>query len=92
MGASIQVTELTENFDYLAFQSLYNNKAVPLLLITEKGKLIIYTTDYQPLPRTGQTLISLVPPIDTTGSQVISDTVQQSIGGSQGVDDSFRNA
>jgi NhaP-type Na+/H+ or K+/H+ antiporter len=92
IGASIQVTELTENFDYLAFQSLYNNKAVPLMLVTVRGKLIIYTADYQPLPRSGQTLISLVPPIDTEGSQVLSETVRQNIAGSQGDDDSSRNA
>lgn len=66
-GATIQVTELTEDFDYLAFQSLYNNQAVPLLLVTKKGNLTIYTDDFQPLPSAGQTLISLAPAIDPTG-------------------------
>jgi NhaP-type Na+/H+ or K+/H+ antiporter len=66
-GATIQVTELTEDFDYLSYQSLYNNQAVPLLLITDNRKLTIYTDDLQPLPRAGQTLISLAPAIDPTG-------------------------
>lgn len=74
-GATIQVTELTEDFDYLAYQSLYNNQAVPLLLITEKGKLVIFTADFQPLPRTGQTLIGLVPAIDLTDLETSGEPV-----------------
>lgn len=80
-GATIQVTELTEDFDYLAYQSLYNNQAVPLLLITDKRKLTIYTDDFQPLPRAGQTLISLAPAIDPTSpasSGEAADKKQQS--------------
>ncbi len=84
-GSDIQVTKLTENFDYPAYQSLYNNQVVPLLLIGERGKLYIYTNDYQPLPRTGQTLISLVPAIDTSGIHVFSDTVQQNASDEEGV-------
>jgi NhaP-type Na+/H+ or K+/H+ antiporter len=76
-GATIQVTKLTEDFDYLAYQSLYNNQAVPLLLVTEKGKLTIYTADYQPLPRTGQTLISLAPAIDMTDLASSGESVDE---------------
>jgi hypothetical protein len=32
---------------------------LPLFLINERKELFIYTTDYQPIPRPGQTLISL---------------------------------
>lgn len=74
-GASIQVTELTDDFDYLAFQSLYDKQAVPLMLITEGGKLSIYTADDQLLPSGGQILISLVPSIDAMGIQTVSDTI-----------------
>ncbi len=77
MGANVQLTKLTEDFDYLAYQSLYDKQAIPLLLITEKGKLIIYTSDYQPLPKPGQFLISLVPFIAPTDIQVFSETLSQ---------------
>ncbi len=80
MGANIQVTKLTEDFDYLAYQSLYDKQAIPFLLITEKRKLLIYTSDYQPLPKTGQTLISLVPFIAPTDIQEYSETFRLNSG------------
>jgi NhaP-type Na+/H+ or K+/H+ antiporter len=78
-GATIQVIELSDDFDYLAFQSTYNNRAIPLLLITERGKLNIYTSDYQPLPKAGQILLSLVPTNDAKGFQFFPDIAQPSI-------------
>ncbi len=63
-AAMIQATELNENFDYLTLQSLYDNQAIPLFLKSQRGKLAIYSNEYQPIPRAGQTLISLVPPIE----------------------------
>lgn len=62
-GAVVKATTLTEKFDYVDFQTRYNHTAIPLFLITKKDKLIIYTTDYQPIPKPGQTLISLVEPV-----------------------------
>ena len=63
-GAVIKATPLTEKFDYVDFQTRYNHPAIPLFLITKKDKLVIYTTDYQPIPKPGQTLISLVEPVE----------------------------
>ncbi len=60
--AVIATTRLTDTFDYVAFQTKYGSQAIPLFLITENQQLIIYTTDYQPIPKPGQTLISIVPP------------------------------
>ncbi len=58
----VKKTLLTEEFDYMAFQSLYANSAIPLFLIDKNGELIVFTKDNPPKPRPGQTLISLVPP------------------------------
>ncbi len=68
-GASVQITEMTEHFDYVALQSLYGNAVIPLFLITNKDELLIYTSDYQPIPKAGQKLVSLAPPLDIRGSQ-----------------------
>ena len=72
-GARIQVTEMTEHFDYVSFQSLYGNEAILLFLITEKSELLIYTTDYQPIPKSGQKLVSLAPPLDIAGQRPIAE-------------------
>jgi NhaP-type Na+/H+ or K+/H+ antiporter len=63
-GGVIKATPLTEKFDYVDFQTRYQHDAIPLFLITRKEKLVIYTTDYQPIPKPGQTLISLVEPVE----------------------------
>ncbi|MEJ2746666.1 MAG: cation:proton antiporter [Anaerolineae bacterium] len=65
----IVTTRLTPEFDYVAFQTKYGSQAIPLFLITEGKQLIAYTTDYQPIPKPGQTLISIVPP----GQVLIAD-------------------
>ena len=62
-GAEIQTISLNKSFDYVAFQTQHNNKALPLFLVTANKKLVIYTTDYQPIPKSGQTLIALTPPV-----------------------------
>ena len=61
-GSVIKATRLTEKFDYVDFQTRYNHTAIPLFLITRRDKLIIYTADYQPIPKPGQILVSLVEP------------------------------
>jgi hypothetical protein len=70
-GARVQITEMTEQFDYLSLQSLYGNEAIPLFLITEKNELLIYTTEYQPIPKPGQKLITLAPPLALQGQRSI---------------------
>ena len=44
----------------MAFQAQHDKQAIPLFLITQRKRLVIYTTDYQLSPKPGQTLISLV--------------------------------
>lgn len=62
-GYEIKKTKLTGDFDYVQYQALYQNEAIPLFAVTDKNRLLIYTTDEQPLPRPGMTLLSLVPPV-----------------------------
>ena len=59
-GATVKATKLTAEFDYDDFQTLHQDAALPLFLITEEQKLLTYTLDYQPIPKPGQTLISLI--------------------------------
>jgi NhaP-type Na+/H+ or K+/H+ antiporter len=70
-GARVQITEMTEQFDDVSLQPLYGNEAIPLFLSTEKNELLIYTTEYQPIPKPGQKLITLAPPLDLQGQRSI---------------------
>jgi NhaP-type Na+/H+ or K+/H+ antiporter len=62
-GAVIKNTKLTEDFDYEAFRKHHGKSAIPLFLIAEAGRLLIFTTEEATEPQTGQTLISLVDPV-----------------------------
>ncbi len=59
-GAIIKSTNLTEKFDYPAFQKYYGETVIPLFLITENKELIIFTADREIKPKAGQTIIALV--------------------------------
>jgi NhaP-type Na+/H+ or K+/H+ antiporter len=69
-GSSIKTVKMTPAFDYVAFQTQYGNQAVPLFLITERKELLIYTIDYRPIPKAGQTLISLIPSGEVAANEV----------------------
>jgi NhaP-type Na+/H+ or K+/H+ antiporter len=66
-GAVIKKTKLTRDFDYAAFKKLYGQSAIPLFSVTETGKLQVFTAELSPEPQTGQTLISVVDPVDESG-------------------------
>ena len=63
-GAVVKKTGLSEEFDYSDFGDLYGESALVLFVIDESGKLIVRTTESTTEPRPGQTLISLVDPVD----------------------------
>lgn len=63
-GAVVKATPLTEQFDFEAFRSHYKGSAVPLFLIGEGGALTVCTAADAPTPRPGQTLVSLVDPVE----------------------------
>jgi hypothetical protein len=59
-GDTIEATTLTGSFDLSDYQMHYGDDAIPLFLISDSGKLTVYTADNQPTPKVGQTLISLL--------------------------------
>ena len=61
-GAIVKKTPITEEFDLEDFNEKYNYSAIPLFIIRESGKLQVCTAQEKPLPKAGQTLISLVDP------------------------------
>jgi hypothetical protein len=61
-GGIVKATPLTANFTYKDFGNEYGEDAIPLFLITNKQKLLVFTTDNEPVPRPGQILISMVGP------------------------------
>jgi len=63
-GAVVKTTTLTDEFDYPAFRELYGETAIVLFVIEESGALTAATVDGPVAPRPGQTLISLVDPIE----------------------------
>ncbi|MBN1591410.1 MAG: cation:proton antiporter [Pirellulales bacterium] len=59
-GAVITKTRLTEKFDYEAFQELHGQQALPLFVVRENGTLAICTAEDQLVPKSGETVISIV--------------------------------
>jgi NhaP-type Na+/H+ or K+/H+ antiporter len=68
-AAVIKTTALTDEFGYDDFQKFYGETAIPLFLIDEAGDLLVFATDNPPTPQPGQTLISLVNPVENTSSK-----------------------
>jgi NhaP-type Na+/H+ or K+/H+ antiporter len=63
-GAELKAIRITEKFDMPAFRARYGAEALPLFLVSKKDeevKLSIVTAGQTVKPRTGQTLISLIP-------------------------------
>ena len=63
-GAVIKKTRLTKDFDFEAFHRLYGESASLLFLITENRKLSVSTYGNSLNPQIGDTMISLVEPVD----------------------------
>ena len=63
-GAVVKRTSLTEEFDFAAFKEMYGGEALPIFLINESGKLQVCTSANPSAPKPGQTLISIVDPVE----------------------------
>ncbi|MBE0594199.1 MAG: sodium:proton antiporter [Gemmatimonadales bacterium] len=63
-GAVVKRSRLTEEYDFAAFRRQYGEAAVPMFVIRDSGELVVITAAAPVTPRAGQTLISLVDPID----------------------------
>ena len=61
-GAIVKKTPITDEFNLEDFNETYNYSAIPMFIIRESGKLQVVTAQDTPVPRAGQTLISLVDP------------------------------
>ncbi len=59
-GAVIKKTNITEEFGFDDFKKMYGEEAVPLFLITEDKRLVVFTADREITPKPGQTILSLV--------------------------------
>ncbi|RMF76617.1 MAG: hypothetical protein D6737_19810 [Chloroflexi bacterium] len=63
-GAVIKATQFTDTFAMTDFRDLYGYTALPLFLIKPDGRLLIATDHFQLNPEAGDTLISLIDPIE----------------------------
>jgi hypothetical protein len=59
-GGTIKAMTLTDSSNFADYQKYYGDDVIPLFLISDSGKLTVYTADNQPTPKVGQTVISLV--------------------------------
>lgn len=78
-GAIVKKTPLTKEFDYQAFQAHYGDSAVPLFVIEATGNLLVCTAGDKPLPKSGQTLISLVDPVEDIESEPGPSTIPKAV-------------
>ncbi len=60
-GGELHATTLSENFDFHAFLSRYQNRAIPLFAVDRKEGLRVFTASGAPTPEPGWTLVSLIP-------------------------------
>jgi len=63
-GDVVRRTQLTDDFDFKAFEARYGRSAIHMFLIDTNGTLSVVTADHRPAPRVGQTVISLITPRD----------------------------
>jgi hypothetical protein len=67
----IKKTGLTEKFTYEMFKDRYGERALPLFLIKANGNLIIFTASNEVFPKGGDTLISLIDPIEEPEDELV---------------------
>jgi hypothetical protein len=66
-GATITTTTLTAEFSYADYRERYGDRAIPLCLATENGRLHFFAADARPTPRPGDQLVSLILPEGSDG-------------------------
>ena len=63
-GSVVKKTRLTSEFDFDAFRDLYGESAVILFVISTNGLLTVNTVDKPVAPKSGETIIALVDPVN----------------------------
>ncbi len=59
-GAEVRSTQLSEEFDFEAYRSRYNEQCIPLFVIDAKERLHIFTAENKLVVEHGGTIISLI--------------------------------
>jgi NhaP-type Na+/H+ or K+/H+ antiporter len=72
-GGKIVKIPITEDFDLESFKSRYEGDVYPLFLATKGKELHIFTEQFEPVITKGQTLVALVPPVDTSPNWAIDE-------------------
>lgn len=73
-GADIHATSLTKEFDFNSYYNMYFRRAVFLFALDTRKRLYVYTTQYQPEPQPGWTMISLIIPANEPTEPVTEKT------------------
>ena len=60
-GAGIRSTNLTETHDFSAYMTHYDNKAIPLCALDDRGRLRVFISETELVPQPGWRIISLIP-------------------------------
>ncbi len=63
-GATVKATKITSEFSFSDLQEHYNDTVVPLFLVDQARRLLVYTVNEAPRPQAGQKLIFLADPVD----------------------------
>jgi hypothetical protein len=66
-GATVTTVPLSADFSYANFQTRYGERAIPLCLATENGRLHFFAADARPTPKAGDQLVSLILPEGSNG-------------------------
>jgi NhaP-type Na+/H+ or K+/H+ antiporter len=79
-GATVKATPLTSDFTYADYRSMYGERALPLFLVDmTKQTLSVFATDKPLNPAAGQTIISLLAPIEALPETVAAAKEVESV-------------
>ncbi len=59
-GAEIRNTQLSDEFQFAHYREQYGEDCIPLFTIDDRGRLLPFTVENEPVPEAGWTIISLV--------------------------------
>ncbi|MCB2229161.1 cation:proton antiporter [bacterium] len=63
-GAIVKRTSITEEFNLERLRSRYGDSVIPLFLVTESGSLQLFSMESKLTPKPGDTVISIVDPVE----------------------------
>jgi hypothetical protein len=60
-GAEVTGVTLSDTFTYSDLLQQHGNGVIPLFLVIDNKRLLVFTDDNRPVPKAGQAVISLIP-------------------------------